>query len=350
MIDSKNCFIENTVVFFKGLFRRIAMKQLRVARYQSGFTLIELLVVIAIIGVLVGLLLPAVQQARESARRAACTNKLKQLGIGMHMFVDTNKKLPPASFFRNGKTAPEPTEHPNKRTWMIDVSPFIERNDIYSQYDPSKNVTDSTGSPSNYSVLGGSTWTIQMCPSNPYASTKKTILGSPFSPFNSNQLTGGTCYSPSLGPQGFHLKPVDCPQNAPSYCLQNWNWWTYGLGATPGLFNPVNDVQVSFNQITDGLSSTLMLCETRVELLTHRGIFNHFGQGVPTGLRINSSSINEKNNGNGARQTNSGASSYHPGGASFCLADGSVVFLSDGIDYQTYNFLGNKADGNPAEF
>jgi prepilin-type N-terminal cleavage/methylation domain-containing protein len=141
MIDSKNCFIKNTVVFFMGLFRRIAMKQLRVARYQSGFTLIELLVVIAIIGVLVGLLLPAVQQARESARRAACTNKLKQLGIGMHMFVDTNKKLPAASFYRNPEPKPNSYEHPNKRTWMVDIMPFIERNDIYSQYDPSVDVT-----------------------------------------------------------------------------------------------------------------------------------------------------------------------------------------------------------------
>lgn len=323
------------------------MKQSKIVMRRSGFTLIELLVVIAIIGVLVGLLLPAVQQARESARRAACINKLKQLGIGMHLFVDANKKLPAASFYRNPKQ--DNSTHPNKRTWMVDLSPFIERNDIYSQFDPSKNVTDSTGSPSNYSVLGGSTWPIQMCPSNPYASTKKTILGSPFSPFNSNQLTGGTSYSPSLGPQGFHLKPVDCPQNSPSYCLQNANWWNYGLDATPGLFNPVNDVQVSLNLIKDGLSSTLMLCETRVELLTHRGIFNHFGQGVPTGLRINSSSINEENNGNGARQTNSGASSYHPGGAAFCMADGAVTFINEEIDFQTYNFLGDKADGNVAK-
>ena len=325
------------------------MKQLRVARYQSGFTLIELLVVIAIIGVLVGLLLPAVQQARESARRAACTNKLKQLGIGMHLYVDANKKLPAASFYRN-PNQPNST-HPNKRTWMVDIMSFIERNDVYSQYDPSVDVAKAP----NFALLAGTTWPIQMCPSNPYASTKKTILGNPFSVFNQEwvldaDLNGGTSYAPSLGPQGFHLKSTDCPQNSPSYCLQNANWWTYGLSATPGLFNPVNDVQVGLNLITDGLSSTLMLCETRVELLKHRGLFNHFGQGVPTGPRINSTTINEKDDGNGARSVNSGASSYHPGGASFCLADGSVVFLSDGIDYQTYNFLGNKADGNPAEF
>ena len=314
---------------------------------RSAFTLIELLVVIAIIGVLVGLLLPAVQQAREAARRAACTNKLKQLGIGLHLYVDVNKKLPAASFYRN-PNQPSST-HPNKRTWMVDIMPFIERNDIYSQYDPSVDVAAAP----NFALLAGTTWPIQMCPSNSYAMTKKTILGNPFSVFNQEwvndaDLNGGTSYSPSLGPQGFHRKPTDCPQAAPSFCLQNGLWWNYGLGATPGLFNPVNDVQVSFNLITDGLSSTLMLCETRVELLRHRGLFNHFGQGTPTGPRINSPNINEADDGNGARAVNSGASSYHPGGASFCLADGAVVFISEDINYQTYNFLGDKADGNPA--
>ena len=327
------------------------MRTINVVPRRSGFTLIELLVVIAIIGVLVGLLLPAVQQAREAARRSACINNLKQLGIGMHMFVDTNDKLPAASFYRN-PDKPNST-HPNKRTWMVDIMPFIERNDIYSQYDLS---VDIAAAP-NSGLLAGTTWSIQMCPSNPYASTKKTIKGNPFSVFNQEKdwlpdtgLITGASYAPSLGPQGFHLKATDCPQGAPSYCLQNGNWWQYGLNATPGLFNPVNDVQVSFNLISDGLSSTLMLCETRAELLKHRGLFNYFGQGVPTGPRINSTTINENDDGNGARSVNSGASSYHPGGALFCLADGAVVFLSDGINYQTYNFLGDKADGNPAKF
>ncbi len=317
---------------------------------RRGFTLIELLVVIAIIGVLVGLLLPAVQQARESARRATCTNKLKQLGIGLHLYVDVNKKLPPASFFRTAAGG----EHPNKRTWMCDIMPFIERNDIYSRYDPSQNVTDSTasGGNSNYFVLSPSDWPIQTCPSNSYAITKKTIKGNPFSPFNANRLTGGTSYSPSLGPAGFHVKPVDCPSGSGSYCFKPGpagSWWGYGADATPGVFHPTADYGIGFNLITDGLSSTLMLCETRVELLTHRGIFNHFGQGVPTGLRINSTSINEADDGNGARTTNSGASSYHPGGASFCMADGAVVFLSDDIAFDTYNYLGDKSDGNPAK-
>ena len=105
--------------------------------------------------------------------------------------------------------------------------------------------------------------------------------------------------SPSLGPAGFHIKPADCPANPPSYCCKNpvGSWWGYGKSETPGLFHPLADIQIAFHEITDGLSSTFMLCETRVELLTHRGIFNLFGQGVPTGLRINSSSINEADDG-----------------------------------------------------
>ena len=90
------------------------------------------------------------------------------------MFVDTYKKLPPG-IYRTGKTAPEAEEHPNKRTWMIDVSPFIERNDIYSQYDPSKNVTDSTGI--ELLCARGNTWTIHNVSFKPVRLNKENNFG-----------------------------------------------------------------------------------------------------------------------------------------------------------------------------
>jgi prepilin-type N-terminal cleavage/methylation domain-containing protein len=318
---------------------------------RAAFTLVELLVVIAIIGVLIGLLLPAVQSAREAGRRSACFNKLKQLGLGMHHFQDAYKQLPAASWTYDAANI----ARPNARTWMLDLMPFIELNDLYSQYDPSKSLTDSSsGATSNYWVLGGKTFPIQMCPSNPYASSKKTIRGNPFSPFNANQLTGGTCYTPNLGPAPFHIKPPDCYVNcsASGLCCISavGSWWGYNKQTeVPGLFHPMADLQIRFSEITDGLSNTIMLGETRAELLTHRGIFNTFGQGMTTGLRINSSSITTTDDGNNARTLNSGASSYHPNGAAFCMADGATVFIANTIQYDTYQYLGNRKDGQPAK-
>src|SRR5688500_7163189 len=96
---------------------REAMRRTRV-----GFTLVELLVVIAIIGVLVSLLLPAVQAAREAARRSQCTNNLKQLGLGMQNFHDTKKELPSGSVSAY------------YGTWLPQILPFIEQQQLAAQY------------------------------------------------------------------------------------------------------------------------------------------------------------------------------------------------------------------------
>jgi prepilin-type N-terminal cleavage/methylation domain-containing protein len=105
----------------------------RISRSRSAFTLVELLVVIAIIGVLVALLLPAVQQAREAARRMQCTNNLKQLGIGLHNYHDTYGAFP----FRSGGTgAPDPNTgmHRTRLSAFVFMAPFIEQQAIYERY------------------------------------------------------------------------------------------------------------------------------------------------------------------------------------------------------------------------
>src|SRR5262245_50412308 len=93
-------------------------------RSRGGFTLVELLVVIAIIGILVALLLPAIQSAREAARRAQCINHIKQIGIAIHQFHDTRKALPPSRV---------DCDH---STWAAEIWPYIEEGSVAAQYDP----------------------------------------------------------------------------------------------------------------------------------------------------------------------------------------------------------------------
>lgn len=107
----------------------------KVPSRRPAFTLIELLVVIAIIGVLVGLLLPAVQQAREAARRASCANNVKQLGLALHNYHDANKVFPPASVRRYFRTTSANDWSTNMLSWMAFLLPYTENNTIYDQLD-----------------------------------------------------------------------------------------------------------------------------------------------------------------------------------------------------------------------
>jgi prepilin-type N-terminal cleavage/methylation domain-containing protein len=139
------------------MFRRLS------SRSRLGFTLVELLVVIAIIGILVALLLPAIQAAREAGRRASCQNKLKQLSTGLHNFHDTNGTFPPGA---EGNVLPFPNPPGNTTTvivgtsWIVHVLPFIEQKGVYDLYrfDLAYNSVEN-------GTLGRTTQTLK-CPSD----------------------------------------------------------------------------------------------------------------------------------------------------------------------------------------
>lgn len=136
---------------------------------RNGFTLIELLVVIAIIAILIALLLPAVQQAREAARRTQCKNNLKQLGLALHNYLDTHSKFPPAEvhpgdFITGGRTGGWGGIRGN---WVVYLMPFYDQAPAYNTIDFSQSLVNNA---TNAAVLGQN-YEQLLCPSNPLVLT-----------------------------------------------------------------------------------------------------------------------------------------------------------------------------------
>lgn len=332
---------------------------------HDGFTLIELLVVIAIIGVLVGLLLPAVQQAREAARRTTCVNKVKQIALGMHNYADVNKTLPSGSSARTSPTNGAFNSATNAvwKTFTVDLMPFLERNDVYNQLDLTQNQIASVNLQKLAPVVGGDPiHTEWYCPSNPESFTGLMNNGSWYlggGSVDGNRRTGGRCYDISLGPSGFPGNTPDCPGGNP-WCVVG-NWWAAGngnvnaLSSTPGIANWSYEWGCRFRDILDGTASTFLLIEKRPEFHTWNAMFAN-NVGVPTGIKPNSpnrdlSGTNASISGaNPQRAKNCGAGSTHTGGLFVvATADAAVHTLSDTIDFRLYNNLGNRGDGNPAK-
>jgi prepilin-type N-terminal cleavage/methylation domain-containing protein/prepilin-type processing-associated H-X9-DG protein len=137
---------------------------MRTAPARPGFTLIELLVVIAIIAILIGLLVPAVQQVREAAARSQCMNNLKQIGLAIHSYHDTNKRFPPG--YVDGNTDPNSTPDNDVGPgwgWAAFLLPYLEQGNVYKQI----NFNQGVGSGSNVAV-SQLPLTIYQCPSDPY--------------------------------------------------------------------------------------------------------------------------------------------------------------------------------------
>jgi prepilin-type N-terminal cleavage/methylation domain-containing protein/prepilin-type processing-associated H-X9-DG protein len=320
---------------------------------RSAFTLVELLVVIAIIGVLVALLLPAVQAAREAARRMHCANNVKQIGLGLHNYHDAHKRFPPgASHYLPHVWGDRSVRHHG--SFLCRLLPYIEQGNIYDRVD------DTAADPVFDSAMPDGTKVFQVrintfiCPSdeevedwdgNPlYHNTPVSMQGRKAAPSN---------YGASMGNQGWGGGPFLCD---PVKYKGTYDHGHDDSGRTiSGVFGHTL-YGAKIREITDGTSKTIAIGEIRPKCSWHvRDGWMHWNSlWIATTAPINYptcpgepgfDAVNTDISSAGKWGCEQAFRSIHPGGCHFGFCDGSVQFLNDAIDYDVYQRLGARRDG-----
>ncbi len=296
---------------------------------NSAFTLVELLVVIAIIGLLVGLLLPAVQAAREAARRLQCSNNLKQIGLAIHNFESTEKKLPPGAVWK--------ASGEKRGSVFVYLLPFLEQNSLYASFDLKSANTDNTVIQGSTQLAGSVLIPTLICPSDSHESQYFGLAPHNYSASRgpTSVFSNSTCFCDNPW-KNLALAPIDDPQRF------------------AGPFTRVGS-RARLSNITDGLSNTIFFGEVRPECSEHARngwASSNNGNGYCTTLiPINFDTCDDSDPDGCKRSCNwnteVGFKSRHSGGSQFLLGDGSVHFISETIDHQTYQYLGAKQDGIP---
>jgi prepilin-type N-terminal cleavage/methylation domain-containing protein/prepilin-type processing-associated H-X9-DG protein len=363
---------------------------------RRGFTLIELLVVIAIIAVLIALLLPAVQSAREAARRIQCVNNLKQMGLGLHNYVSTNNCFPPGA---QKVWAPDPGNHVARLIQNADMSAqarilgYMEQQPMANALNMNLPVlNDGIGAPANSTIMSSRINTF-LCPSSPVPSY--TGIGLATNNPLINLRVPGNSYFASMGSSlEFNATNTGGPPNG--------LFFHCGATVTPPVPSDIPPVRIA--GVTDGLSNTIAFGEWKLGTgnqsrvtIPQDVIFE-----APSALTPNTSGmvmsmlgyqnfqswaaqcIAGVSTGRGPRTVTLGQfwgiglpiltlgniilapnpkvpncafansynspgmynlSSYHPGGANVLLGDGSVRFLKDSVALQSLWALGSIAQG-----
>jgi len=321
---------------------------------RRGFTLIELLVVIAIIAILIALLLPAVQQAREAARRTQCKNNLKQMGLALHNYHDTHSVFPYASTFSDAGGQPEDWLRNNGRTvWFQMILPYIDQGPLYNQFNLNKSPNDNSGTaPTNQTLINAKFFPAATCPSNPFAGTGRRVDAANFA--DVSVPTQEAMYKP-VGGSAYNdggTKDCACRGVADCFCsnqtggvLGGWRLPHQNNGGVRGMFAR-GVTKFSMKDVMDGSSNTLFIGETKPHFSEYMSIW---GINIPESLfhlKINSTFLKAREDARTvAWADGSGHASYHTGGAHFLLVDGSVRFISENIDYVNYCSLGDRMDG-----
>ena len=306
---------------------------------RPGFTLIELLVAIAIIAVLVAILLPAVQQAREAARRTTCVNNMKQIGIALHNYHEQFKVFPYASDYGVFNMQTPPARH----TWVELILPMVEQPGLHKKIDFN---TPNTAA-ANAAQLNGKLLPVFLCPSNPNAFRTKRSDNNDYAEAPPNTM--GIFYPLMAGSILPDNTPPDCGCTDCFCATENTMTKSWGSAHStpknkiPGVFNR-GVTRMDMADIQDGTSNVIMAGERNAADCGWGGAFSGNFPVLFTGQKINSPT--RTTNVATDYWRNCGASSSHPGGATFLLADGSVHVFSDSIDHRVYAYLGDRADRN----
>jgi len=319
--------------------------QRKARRSPRGFTIVELLVVIAIIGTLVALLLPAVQAARESARRTSCSNNLKQLALALLNHCDSKRKFPAGTSSTNVLTSfpsnwcsTSGNQTPARAPWSVMILPFLEQQTLYATAELNQtfaavNHTGLTTSSTRNMALFETPNRSFRCPSNPAGAGD-----SPFTSYLSVQGGGPTAScSTSSGQRVFYRNGI--------------------------LFH---NSSIGIHEITDGTSKTFLVGETKYCMTrgastsaptrflswASSGYAPHTN-GAPwasAAARLQINSVPGSGNDFDTMDTTTRLfGSFHPSGCHFAYADGAVAFANEGMDLSVYQNLAIRNDGTPSQ-
>ncbi len=372
---------------------------------QRGFTLIELLVVIAIIGVLIALLLPAVQAAREAARRTQCTNNLKQIGLALHGYHDIHKSFPTGGLAQLSSPTTAATDGPspaNMLSWRALILPQLEQGALHAAVNFATPMCAEESGASGFTA-----WTtavnVWLCPSD--GGRPGPFLGWNGTPMGYDDNCGR-----NINPRGQYTwgsPPTDPSTNRPSEVVPVSNYagsygdnycgliytdgspavpWEsrpdtppppglprigyfgphgskWGGGSLRGMFDEYTNQTTSLGSVRDGTSTTLLVGEVLPKRNARSGLWHFLGATAGTTIPINWNSDSfpaedpkchcPSTDGAGEKPplgcrysaSSGGFGSGHPGGANFAFSDGSVRFLKETIALPVFCALGSRRGG-----